>query len=39
VVVTEEHESKFRIAEICRLEQIEHCRFADLIEGEDWQFG
>ena len=38
IVVTEEFEGKVRIPDVCKSENIEYCRFADLIEREDWQF-
>ena len=38
VVVTEEHEGKVRIPDVCDAEGIRWFRLADLIEEEDWKF-
>ncbi len=38
VVVTEEHPGKTKIPDVCKDENIEHCKLADLIERENWTF-
>jgi uncharacterized protein DUF4411 len=38
VVVTEEHQGKVRIPDVCDAQGIRCIRLADLIEEEDWKF-